>query len=222
MIEPNLQSRIVRGFTMAAFDYSAAAHQAAFEAARQILGFWSAAIGGSEPEPERRSWYRHPDEPQSGRTTLRSSPVPEFLFAAFGANPFAAATGATGPFTGNPVGAWQAMLTAPWTLTPAAWPMAYMMVAGGIPKSVAWPAAEANVAAADAAIAMGEAVDQAYSRYRSDGGHAVAQIIMLPLKASVVALAALPLATSGSPFAAVPFANMMSAMPWQMVFSPAR
>lgn len=181
MIEPKLQARFSRGCAMAAIDYTAAAQQAYFEATEQMLRFWSHALAEQKDPP--RSWYRHPDAelPLAApwldpRTAFNPASVFQGLASA-------------------QARAWQSMMTAPWTLSPAAWPMAYMMMSSGVPQSVAWPTAEANVAAADAAQAATEAVEQAFSSYRSDGGHAVAQIVMLPIKAGLAA-AALPFAAA--------------------------
>ena len=60
------------------------------------------------------------------------------------ANPFTAMN----PFAANPFAAWLGMF--PFAANPAAWPMASMFMASGVPRSVAWPAAEANVAAMEA------------------------------------------------------------------------
>ena len=210
MLDARQQARFARGVTLAAMDYTAATHQAAFETTRQMLSFWSTAFGAAAPEPEPRSWYRHPDAPHD------HAPRGHFAAGIQLSFPFPAGSMAGWPFApmpmANPLAAWQAigqaMATAPWTLSPAAWPSAFMMMAGGVPKSVAWPAAEANAALADAASAVSEAVDRSYSQYRSDGGHAVAQIIMLPLKAGLAVLAA------------APFAGALPHMPWQAVFAP--
>lgn len=112
-------------------------------------------------EPEPRSWYRAPDN-----------------------------TAANYYQGSNATEAFQAMMMAPWTLSPAAWPMAMMMVSSGVPRSVAWPAAEANLAAADAVMTTNTAVNQVFSSYRSDSGHAVAQIVHLPLTGAMAVLAA--------------------------------
>lgn len=197
MIEPQLQARFSRGCTLAALDYTAAAQQAWFEAAEQMLQFWQQAF--SLPAASSRSWYRHPDSQgaavASAWLSPRSAPGAALVFQGL-ANAQAKA--------------WQSMMTAPWTLSPAAWPMAFVMMSSGVPQSVAWPAAEANAAAVDAAQAATEAVEQAFSSYRSDGGHAVAQVVMLPIKASLAAVAALPFA------AGWPGSQM------QFVFSPWR
>jgi hypothetical protein len=58
-----------------------------------------------------------------------------------------------------------------------AWPMACGMMAFGIPQSVAWPAAQANVAAMDAFQTAAKSVEEAVVSYRSEGGHAVARVV---------------------------------------------
>ena len=52
--------------------------------------------------------------------------------------------------------------------SPAAWPMAFMMVAAGVPRNVAWPTAEANAAAIEAADIARRSWDT-FSTYRTDG-----------------------------------------------------
>lgn len=63
------------------------------------------------------------------------------------------------------------------SLPPSAWPMAFGMIAAGVPEKVAFPTAEANAAAMDAAKTASESIDQAFSQYRSGGGHASAQVV---------------------------------------------
>lgn len=55
--------------------------------------------------------------------------------------------------------------------------MAYAMMTAGVPRAVALPAAEANMAAMDAADAAQTSIDRTFSAYRSDSGFAVAQIV---------------------------------------------
>ena len=65
---------------------------------------------------------------------------------------------------------WAVMQT-PWTA---------MMVSAGMPYKVASPTAKASTSAMDAAHAARQQMDKMYSAYRSDGGHAAAQIVMMP------------------------------------------
>ncbi len=59
-------------------------------------------------------------------------------------------------------------------------PLTSMLMSSGMPYSVASPSAKAGTAAMDAADAAREQIDKMYSAYRSDGGHATAQLIVLP------------------------------------------
>ena len=97
-----------------------------------------------------------PQVPQAPRSRAADYPY---------AWPFA---GANAAFT-----AWLGMF--PTAAPPAAWPMAFMMMASGVPRSVAWPTAEANIAVMDAAEVATVSVQQAFASYRSSGGHAVAR-----------------------------------------------
>lgn len=196
MMNPRLQSRIVRGCGLAALDYAAAANQAYFETASHVIAFWAKTLGSPDDEVAPRSWYRHPD---TDRPVSSAAADTGFNF---GFNNIFA----------NQVAAWQAMATAPWTLSPAAWPSAFTLMAIGIPKSVAWPTSEANAAMTDAAQAAAETFETTCSSYRSDGGHAVAQIIMLPVK------------TALGTAAAVPFLDLLqdATQNWASLFMPPR
>ena len=65
----------------------------------------------------------------------------------------------------------------PFGRSPIVLQMAFAMMAFGVPRSVAMPAAEANAAAFEAAEAAAAPFQDAFASYRSDGGHASAQII---------------------------------------------
>jgi len=69
--------------------------------------------------------------------------------------------------------AWLDMFT--YAVPSPAWPMACMMMASGVPRSVAVPTAEANIAVMEAAEAASSSVQQVLASYRSDGGHAVSR-----------------------------------------------
>ncbi len=227
MIDTQLNAHLAKCCTTAAFGYAEAAGQAYFEMTSRVLDAWSAALDASFPKAEEkpRSWYRHPSTPVatqvwSAPTSVRTAAAPgqnpfapnpfaanPFAMNPFAMNPFAAgsfASGWSGPRNANAaVESWQAMMLAPWTLSPAAWPFAFAMVASGVPRGVAWPAAEANAAAADAARTAAAVVQRTFSSYHSDSGHASAQIHSLPLAAAAMAL---PLG-----------AEMLSWWPWAVL-----
>jgi hypothetical protein len=84
--------------------------------------------------------------------------------------------------------AWLNMFPYAAATPPAAWPMAFMMMASGVPRSVAFPTAEANVAVMDAADAAAVSVQRVMSSYRSDGGHAVARQSWPPTQFMMLAM----------------------------------
>lgn len=171
MVDRHLQERFTRHCTDAAFGYATAATAAYAAFADQVLSFWANALQPSnrhEPQQPALAW---------------SWPVPAAPPAPPAWNPFAWAlpqSFAPSPYSlggssaaANPFAAWLGMF--PYAAAPAAWPMAFMFMASGVPRSVAWPAAEANVAAMEAVDVATVSVRQAFSSYRTDGGHACAQ-----------------------------------------------
>jgi hypothetical protein len=131
-------------------------------------------------------------------------PVTPFMpFAPFGFGwPPAPTQVTSSPFPSSvygPFAAWFNMF--PMAAPSAAWPMAFMMMASGVPRSVAWPAAEANAAVMDAADAAAASVRKVYSSYHTEGGHSGGGRSTWP-SAPLFALAFLPLTMGG----------MMSAM----------
>ena len=58
------------------------------------------------------------------------------------------------------------------------WPMAFFLIGAGVPQRSAWTAAEANAGLIEATRRTAAATEAAFSTYRSEGGHATAQIIM--------------------------------------------
>lgn len=68
----------------------------------------------------------------------------------------------------NPMAAWLAMF--PFSGQVPAWPMAFVMMQSGVPRSVAWPTAEANVAVLDAADTARRSVQQTVDKFRRESG----------------------------------------------------
>ena len=171
MVDQHLQERFTRHCTDAAFGYATAATAAYAAFADQVLSFWASAL-----QPANRREPQQPGFAWSWPVPAAPSPPPAW-------NPFAWAipqsfAPSPYPFGGasaaaNPFAAWLGMF--PFAAAPAAWPMACMFMASGLPRSVAWPAAEANIAAMEAADVAAVSVRQAFSSYRTDGGHASAQ-----------------------------------------------
>jgi hypothetical protein len=171
MVEKQLQERFARHCTDAAFGYATAATAAYAAFADQVLGFWASALKSAdraEPRAMSAAWgWPWPVAQPAAPTRM---PFPWPIPQAFA--PPVSSFGPTGA-AANPFTAWLGMI--PLAAAPAAWPMAWMFMASGVPSSVAWPAAEANVAAMEAADVATVTVRQAFSSYRTDGGHASAQ-----------------------------------------------
>lgn len=195
--------RIARSSAAAATGYATAAMAAYVDMTRQVMGYWANTIDTMTGKPEPRSWYRHPDSPERSRPfgTSGNPWMPmagQFNFASpVGMNPYAAMF--------NPFSLW--MKAWPLQGNPAAWPMAFMMMGMGVSRSVAYPLAEANTAALDAVNTAANATNEAFSRYRSFGGHATAQIRIQPISQ-----------TTNTPMM-TPFAMQMLS-PWFCAFMP--
>jgi hypothetical protein len=174
MLDTRLQERFTRRCTDAAFGYSAATTAAYAAFAGQVFDFWAGVL-----EPDRRT----PPAPQPiwGWPLPLAAPAPRREAAPFPFFPFPWAapapsrlTPADNAFAGAQAAfsAWLDMFTA---VPSPAWPMACMMIASGVPRSIAVPTAEANMAVMDAAEAASTSVQQVFASYRSDSGHAVAR-----------------------------------------------
>lgn len=201
-------ARIARSSAEAVTGYANAAVAAYADFASQALGLWAQTIDAMLPKPEPRSWYRHPDQRQA--PTLSAQPFAwmglpaqpaqawsqiygQFWQHALGKPAVPSAVGYAVDF--NPFTLW--MRAWPLQGNPAAWPMAFALMGAGWSRNVAYPMAQANVAAIDAASTAARAAQQQFATYRSDGGHATAQImfqtekavaaLMLPIGADMMA-----------------------------------
>ncbi|MEQ1671803.1 MAG: hypothetical protein ABL893_13155 [Hyphomicrobium sp.] len=96
------------------------------------------------------------------------------------------------PATEHPFAAFWPFPVSPWGYMQT--PLTAAMMSAGMPFKVASPSAKASTAAMDAAHAAQQQMEKVYSAYRSDGGHAAAQIMTLPwtLAASLLAPDATP------------------------------
>jgi hypothetical protein len=181
MVDPHLQERFTRRCTDAAFGYTAATTAAYATFAEQVLNFWADVLAPPKqsetaspawgwPAPARRETPPMPFAPFFWAAAPQRSDrhAAGFPFAGF---PFAGSPFAIGA-SPSPMQAWFDM----WAAPPASWPMAFMMIASGMPRSVAWPTAEANAAVMDAADAAAVSVRQAFASYRSEGGHSGRQL----------------------------------------------
>lgn len=190
-VHSDLSQRFAKSYATAAFGYARAASAAYAALADQTLSFWSNAAQADTREDVRTPRLHLVTGPRPYRSAY-SAPTPDpamdfvRLSKAWADSPMFA-----------PVRAWWGLF--PLEGNPASWPMAYAMMTAGVPRAVALPAAEANVAAMDAAKAATASVDHAFSTYRSESGFAVAQIVSPKTWLSALFLA--PLATVKFPWA---------------------
>jgi len=188
-VQRELSQRFAKSYATAAFGYAQAASAAYAALADQTLDFWSqAARAGSsvDDRPARLQLVTGPRPYRSAVSATRPAPAPAVdlvqISQAWAASPMFA-----------PMRAWWGMF--PLQGNPACWPMAYAMMSAGVPRTVAMPAAEANVAAFDAASVATASIDRAFSAYRSESGFAVSQVVVSP-KTWISALFLAPFAAS--------------------------
>jgi hypothetical protein len=175
VLESQHQARFARHCSEAAIGYARAASAAYAEMAVQALDFWAAAA--IPPSTEKDTGKSAAPENDGGPAML-INPFEFWQDQTFEVLKMAAPWSVpekTGPTTtSSPVAAWWGMF--PLNANPATWPMAYSLMNVGVPKTVAWPAAEANAAALEAAEVATASINEVFASYRSDSGHAVARI----------------------------------------------
>jgi hypothetical protein len=174
MIAADKQLEIAKRGMDAAFSYTKAAVNAAFESNARVLGIVAQvadamAVKVDAPE-ETWEWSGAPKRPHS---TLFASDQQQSKPS----NPLALwgemlQSTTRFWFTGPPVpfGWWPGM---PQSAVPATWPWAYGMIHSGVPASVAWPIAEGNAALFEAASRTVEAAQPAFPYCHSGNGFAV-------------------------------------------------
>lgn len=194
MLTPDKQIEITKRGMDAAFGYAQAAINATFETNARALRVWSHVADAVLPKPapaaESWEWSDGAKRPHSTLLALEQekltsrSPVAAWqdLLQASGRIWF---KGPPSPF------AWWAW--APQSAVPATWPWAYGMISSGVPESVAWPMAEANVALMDVAKKTAEAAQPQFPAYQSANGFS-AQVWMGSPAVNPV-MATLPAAT---------------------------
>ncbi|SDP58726.1 hypothetical protein SAMN04488061_3422 [Filomicrobium insigne] len=185
MFDAQAQTRINKCCSDAAFGYLTATGAAYAAFAEQAAGYWTEMLKAAVPAPapeKPKSWYVPPPEVSSS-TSRASTPAGPWacMMPWMGASQMSAMPGsANDSLLGFPTWMWGPF--APWVAmsdprTAMAWPMACGMMAIGVPQTVAWPTAQANVAAMDALNTAAKSVESAVVSYRSSGGHAVARIV---------------------------------------------
>jgi hypothetical protein len=193
--DQELSRRFAKSCTTAAFGYARAASAAYAALADQALDFWStAAKAYNAREPADGRDLRLVTGPRPYRSAVSSAHVvpstPNEFFEL-------SINWANSPMFA-PARAWWGMF--PLQGNPASWPMAYAMMTAGVPRAVAMPTAEANIAAMDAAQLATQSIDRAFfPSYRSEGGYAVSP--MGPAQSLMTAMFPAPLAAFKFPWA---------------------
>jgi hypothetical protein len=167
-IDTELSTRFAKSCTTAAFGYARAATAAYAALADQALDFWTQAAKPYAPADDDTPRLSLVAGPRPYRSAVSEASMPvDFvkMSNAWAASPMFAS-----------VRAWWGLF--PLEGNPTSWPMAYAMMTAGVPRTVALPAAEANMAAMDAAELVSQSFDRSFSSYRSESGYAVAQIVM--------------------------------------------
>lgn len=176
-----LSTRFAKSCTTAAFGYARAASAAYAAMADQTLSFWSTAAwaynAGATGESRDLQLVTGPRPYRSAVSSAHIVPSTPSEFLKFSTD------WANSPMFA-PARAWWGMF--PLQGTPASWPMAYAMMSAGVPRAVAMPTAEANIAAMDAAQLAKQSIDRAFSSYRSEGGYAVSP--MAPAQSFMTAM----------------------------------
>jgi hypothetical protein len=201
-MDPSSQERFARGCTQAAFGYSAAATAAFSDLALRALDFWSTALDGvsSNDVPEvdaAPSATKAPDKPaQLAKTHPDAEPPFGFSLADWGCLPWfdpqRTARLMDVDASASPFSAFLAMANLiPLRGPSTSWPMARAMIDSGVPRAVAWPAAEANAAALDAADVATHGLRQILASYHTDSGYAVAARTTTPTMVVLAAVQAL-------------------------------
>lgn len=169
---------IAKSCAEAATGYMAAATAAYTELASCALDFWCTALSGLDETHGKSKPAEHKPaitaEPPFGFCLTDWTP-----FALFDPRRFEALWKLD--FTTPPALAMMAMANAvPMRGNSASWPMAKVMIDSGVPRSVAWPAAEANAAALKAADTASNGLRRIVANFHSDTGYATAARGMTP------------------------------------------
>jgi hypothetical protein len=162
--------RFARGCAQAGVGFATAATAAYTDMAVRVLDFWSVALSGLAPNEES-------EQPAPQAQVAASEPM--FGMALADWHPFSWMDTrryealSRVDVTSNPVEAFMAFAgLAPLRGSPASWGVARLMIDSGVPRAVAWPAAEASAAALDAADAASKGFRQVLANYHTESGHA--------------------------------------------------
>lgn len=176
-VDTELSRRFATSYATAAFGYARAASAAYATLANQALEFWGGiarpASGWEEPGRAKPMQLVTGPRPYRSAVTepVLAAPPSQAQATDFARNPY----GWAAPMFAS-VRAWWDLF--PLDGNPASWPMAHAMMTAGVPRTVALPVAEANVAALDAVDAAQTSISRAFSAYSPAGRYAAPQVTM--------------------------------------------
>jgi hypothetical protein len=174
------------------FGYAEATNAMWWGVFHETLDIYDRAIRSAEasaPDAKPASWFNPRPEGQALYVTAgaQNACAPSNWFGVLGGTASSQGWNAASMPVVSPFDVWLNMM--PLRGGPAAWPMAFFMLSAGVPKSVAWPTAEANAAMMEAAEVASEQLRTVFASYRSDGGHAAAANVTDTSSAGVPPLA---------------------------------
>ena len=193
MFDPELQSRMAQLWLDAMVGYSRAATNAYAVAFERSMDVWSNALRQPPQGVAALPAVTWPVAPYWGQQQLnfwggdQRSSSPSWSLWGWPQQTWPQ------PSMPNPMNLWTAWASLtpganPWRTATSVWPMVVVMMAYGVPREVAIPAAEANAAVMDAKDIATKSAERVFSSYRSEGGHASAQIIWLKNLTAMMAL----------------------------------
>ena len=203
MLDNASQHRFARGCAEAAAGYATAATAAYTDFAAQALDFWCTALSGLT-EPEAMPVVEAGAEANSKADTKMVPAEREQE------PPFGMALADWCPFPWLDPRRYEAMFQLDTQTPPAlamfafantmplrgsskSWPFAQVMIESGVPRAVAWPAAEANAAALEAADEASNGLRQVIASYHTENGFATAVRSMTPSIAALAVVTSLSL-----------------------------
>jgi hypothetical protein len=209
MMDAPAQDRFAQGCAEATLGYAAATTAAFTELTLRAFDFWSTALEGLV-EPPVTEAAAAPKPLEGPQLSAESEP------------PFGMAMADWCPFpwmdrrrtrdlsqldvSTPPVVAWMAMANIFPLRGPAtSWPFAQLLIESGVPRTIAWPAAEAHAAALDAADIATDQTLKVFASYQTEGGYAMSAQSMKPSVAVTGFMMALLGANAAQSYGITPF-----------------
>lgn len=212
MLDTTSQARFTRGCAESAAGYATAATAAYTNLAVQALDFWCTALSGladtGDTDPGHEPAGSSPAVTAKAKdltTSPDSEPAFGLALSDWCAFPWLDPRRYEALFeidtSTPPVLAMFAFAnTMPLRGSSKSWPFAKVMIESGVPRTVAWPAAEANAAALEAADEASKGFRQVLASYHTEGGFAN----MLRAITPSIAVLAMTLGLSVSPYGVLP------------------